>query len=1206
MNTTLHVNQVNMGITHTSDHEKQDTYAFTSIPKNHHYQRPLDSIENCRCSVYLVVEESQIYSRKRGKCGYLSLLPTAASVVVILFGLAVISGYLGGVMKQRLSFTAEPAPKLGHFTLNLPQNKTLIKTSTSSSSLVSTSHTSVFISNFPSSFASFAEKNESEDLHYGHSSVFSDFYDNLPWWPTSTFETKDELRQYHHPLSSFSEVDIYSSIFLPEGNSNPFVDQLVDPLPNTDTIIYKSQIPEGQGVTAELKQMLKSDEWSYPSNYKLESLPVYKFVQGSNESTDNLVTKTNAFKGKFSMIFDNITPVISRLYVQTTRGSSNEDKQVQTHFNFMSYSTLYLNKNSQGNDWLNFTTYFHSNQIPVSSQVDITNNSALFHSGNLSQPVHSYGDQITNAHQVKTAASTGSIPSDFHSEPVNIYDNHNISQFDNLKNKFVHLNRDPINDSLINKIASIDLFPLDSQSETMNLFSNHNADSPVNKIIMSSPLFASDLQMNTINTYSNQNTDFLSIKITKNSAFFLSSHQKEPVNAYNDKIEDLSLIEVINSTALFPSNLQGELNTDSNQNTSLPVTEITSSSGLFPSELHGKPLYIYPFPKIIPSNYSTLVNLANIKQFQNTQEKDWKENMSIENKHSPKENENPKFSEKINIESTSENTKTVISVVRIVSSVRVSFGKPHVENTIMSVKKETKPALHKVTAVIKESSHNISQIVGTEKSNSNTNCVDYLEAEGQHKKCCDGIVDCWDYSDEVLCNWCSVGQFVCQGAKMCISNSRVCDGFQDCPFGTDEKNCLKLASEQSSVLTNFYQKEGYVMVQKKGAWGKLCVENMKNTSWGMNELGQALCQALSYSFVTSIIKIKDVHPWSFSYFEMDLSGPEAEISTSSSKHTYQSTLCETRDVIYLSCSNLECGVRPLSQGIQGRVIGGQSSMVGAWPWQVALYREGEFQCGAVLINNQWLVSAGHCFYRTPSAYWTARLGLLRRGTRVNSPFEQVRRISHVIIHPDYVDKGFINDISLLRLEKPVLFSDYVRPVCLPSPKDAKSQQHGQMCTVTGWGKLFEIGQIFPDTLQEVQLPMISTEECRKKTFFLPLYRITDNVFCAGYDRGGQDACLGDSGGPLMCPNSDIHWTLTGVTSNGDGCGRPGRPGVYTKVVNYLQWINSLLVQPFSLAKEDQCIGKRCPLGLCLTKDKICDGTKDCRDGSDESHCVIGV
>ena len=66
-----------------------------------------------------------------------------------------------------------------------------------------------------------------------------------------------------------------------------------------------------------------------------------------------------------------------------------------------------------------------------------------------------------------------------------------------------------------------------------------------------------------------------------------------------------------------------------------------------------------------------------------------------------------------------------------------------------------------------------------------------------------------------------------------------------------------------------------------------------------------------------------------------------------------------------------------------------------------------------------------------------------------------------------------------------------------------------------------------DTLQELRLPVISTAECRRRTIFLPLYKITDEMFCAGYPRGGRDACLGDSGGPLMCPSSEGKWSLLG-------------------------------------------------------------------------------
>lgn len=72
-------------------------------------------------------------------------------------------------------------------------------------------------------------------------------------------------------------------------------------------------------------------------------------------------------------------------------------------------------------------------------------------------------------------------------------------------------------------------------------------------------------------------------------------------------------------------------------------------------------------------------------------------------------------------------------------------------------------------------------------------------------------------------------------------------------------------------------------------------------------------------------------------------------------------------------------------------------------------------------------------------------------------------------------------------------------------------------------------------------------------------KLTADQLCVGGEEG-QDSCRGDSGGPLMYEDGLVTYVLGIVSFGSSDCGTKNHPGVYTKVVNYLNWIEDTMIE----------------------------------------------
>ncbi|KAM6936349.1 trypsin-3-like [Lycodopsis pacificus] len=224
-----------------------------------------------------------------------------------------------------------------------------------------------------------------------------------------------------------------------------------------------------------------------------------------------------------------------------------------------------------------------------------------------------------------------------------------------------------------------------------------------------------------------------------------------------------------------------------------------------------------------------------------------------------------------------------------------------------------------------------------------------------------------------------------------------------------------------------------------------------------------------------------------------------------------------------------------------KIVGGYECPKHSVPYQVSLFTGYNF-CGGTLLSDEWVLSAAHCQTKSDVE---VRLG--EHDIWEPEGTEQHITSAKFIRHPDYNSRTQDSDIMLIKLSQPATLNSYARPATLPS----KCASEGTRCQISGWGSLrpSNEGSRYPHQLQCLDAPLLSDDTC----FNSYPFQITENMICAGYLEGGKDSCQGDSGGPMTCDGE-----LQGVVSWGHGCALRNKPGVYTKVCNYISWIKSTM------------------------------------------------
>ncbi|MEN7548624.1 trypsin-like serine protease [Rapidithrix thailandica] len=240
------------------------------------------------------------------------------------------------------------------------------------------------------------------------------------------------------------------------------------------------------------------------------------------------------------------------------------------------------------------------------------------------------------------------------------------------------------------------------------------------------------------------------------------------------------------------------------------------------------------------------------------------------------------------------------------------------------------------------------------------------------------------------------------------------------------------------------------------------------------------------------------------------------------------------------------------------IVGGSEANIQDFPYQVALLdmNNGErLHCGGAILTKRFVLTAAHCLEGRDPGSLQVLIGQSKLSATEGQRFAIKRWVSQPFnpVTNEY-------DLAILELATPLDFTTQALtaqpiPVFSLAEEQLGLTNEGVWATISGWGAMQFGTGIASNQLRQAQVPVVANE---KVAGWLDDEGITSKIFphmlAAGKEEGGVDACQGDSGGPLVVNDAAGRKKLAGITSWGIGCGEARKPGIYTRVAHFEQWI----------------------------------------------------